>query len=211
MIKRLFHLPEDSPSTVKMDTPNSGPIDFIEFSLERWREGFLRAVLYITAGIGLIAILLYVFTSSTPLFIYLAAGFYLVFLAFTFLPMPYYFRAGFFVTLLNLISLSTLLDTGVFGSAMAFFLGATVIATLIFSPRIGTIYICCAFAVALARWLGRNQRAIHTIFRRFIDRYCVRLDSKHSVLFIIGNHDRKRCPPAETRLLPGARSGKCCL
>ncbi len=68
-----------------MDNENSSQTGFVEFSLELWRQGFLNAVLYITSAIGLVGILVYVFTSRTPVFTFIAVGCYLVLLAFTFL------------------------------------------------------------------------------------------------------------------------------
>lgn len=122
-----------------MNNTIPGQKRFAEFSMEAWREGFLRTVLYITTAIGLVGVLAYVFTSRTPAFTYSAIGAYVVLLAFTYIKMIYYMRAGFFMALLNLICLFTLLDTGIQGNAVLFYLGTTVLAALFYTPRSAVI------------------------------------------------------------------------
>ena len=144
-----------------MNSPSAGQAGFSEFSLERWRERFLRTVLYVTSAIGLLGIAAYAFTSNTPLFTWLAIGFYLILLAFTFIPMGYYPRAGFFMTLLILLSLFTLLDTGVRNTAILFYLGTTILAALIYTPRSAAIN--AAFnilCISIVGWLVLTGRFV---------------------------------------------------
>ncbi len=122
-----------------MNTPNMDQNVFLEFITERWREGFLRTVYYVTAVLGFFAVLIYISTSGFSTFSYLAMGFYALFLAFTFLPLHFNLRAGFLLLVLNVMSLLTLLDSGVMGGALVFYLGTTALSILIFSPRTATI------------------------------------------------------------------------
>jgi GAF domain-containing protein len=144
-----------------MSTPDSEQSTSLEFISERWRVGFLRNVLYVTTGIGFVAVLLYALTSDVASFTYMAIGFYIVLLAFTFLPVPYNVRAGFFLLLLNLMSVLTLLDTGVMGSALLFFLGTSIFSILIFSPRVGMINSLISMAIILlVGWLSVSGRLV---------------------------------------------------
>jgi GAF domain-containing protein len=141
-----------------MSTPKWNEVKTIKFSYEHWREGFLRIILYVTAGIGLLGLLYYVLTSNTPLFKGLAIGFYIILLLFTFLRMPYRLRAGFFLLLLYAISVSTLLDVGDSGASL-FFLGFICIASLIISTRTGWYAIVISLATyAIIGWLVLTNR-----------------------------------------------------
>lgn len=120
-----------------MSINSSEKVDKLEFSFDRWRDKFLRVVLYATTGIGLIALIPYVLTETTRSFILAAIGFYIVLLLFTFLRMPYWLRASFFTSLFYMISLATMFDTGIRGEADLFFLGFIAISTIILTPRAG--------------------------------------------------------------------------
>ncbi len=142
-----------------MINPQSDQTNFVEFSLERWRDRFLRVVLYVTSGIGLIGIIAYIFTSHTPLFTWIAIGCYLVLLAFTFVPMGYFPRAGFFMTLLDLLCIFTLLDTGIQNTAILFILGTTILSALIYTPRSAVINAAGSLVViAVVGWLVLTGR-----------------------------------------------------
>lgn len=120
-----------------MSINSTEQVEKLQFSFDRWRDKFLRVILYGTAGIGLVGLIPYAITEPNRAFVFAAIGFYITLLLFTFLRMPYWLRAGFFASLFYLISLSTLIDTGIHGEADLFFLGFIVITTIILSPRAG--------------------------------------------------------------------------
>ncbi len=129
----------------------------IRFDYHRWRERFLRGILYITSSIGLVAVVIYILTSNNLLFNVLAGSLYVIFLLFTFLKMPYTLRAGFFIFVLFTVSLSTLLDTGISAGASMFFLGWVAVTTLIVSPVAGWIATGISLAtIAITGWLFIN-------------------------------------------------------
>lgn len=120
-----------------MSIPSTDQVRKLEFSFEQWREKFVRTILYVAAGIGLLGLIPYVLSESNRIFIGTAIGFYIILLLFTFLRIPYLFKAGFFSSLFFLISVFTLLDTGIQGEANLFFLGFVIISSIIISPRSG--------------------------------------------------------------------------
>lgn len=126
----------------------------VRFDYKSWREKFLRVILYVTAAMGLVAILFYVFTSKNLVYNLAAGAMYFVLLLFTFLKMPHEVRAGFFLFLIYIISASTLLDTALSGGASLFFLGWIALAALIISPLAGWIVTGVSLAtLAVVGWL----------------------------------------------------------
>jgi GAF domain-containing protein len=105
------------------------------YSYERWRERFLDGVLRGSCILGLIAIVLYLFTPSTVVFKLLAILTYAILVAVTwFNRLPYFIRAGVFLLLLFLAGFSSMLDYGI-ADASLLFLGFIVMSGLLFSQR----------------------------------------------------------------------------
>src|SRR6478736_6099879 len=93
------------------------------FSYEQWRERFLQIVLRASCLIGLIAIVLYLFSSATILYKVLAIVTYGILIAVMLLDkLQYRIRAGVFLFLLYLAGLSSLIDHGI-ADASVLFLG----------------------------------------------------------------------------------------
>lgn len=107
------------------------------FSYEQWRERFLKVVLQSSCILGFIAIILYLFTSPSPLYTVLAVATYGILILITlFNSLSYTLRAGVFLFLLFFAGLSSLLDYGL-AEASLLLLGFTVMTGLLFSPRTG--------------------------------------------------------------------------
>jgi GAF domain-containing protein len=107
------------------------------FSYEQWRERFLAVVLQGSCILGFIAIVLYLFSPSTPLYKVLAVATYGVLVLVTlFTNLSYRLRAGVFLFLLFFAAFSSLIDHGVADAALLF-LGFIVMTGLLFSPRNG--------------------------------------------------------------------------
>ena len=107
------------------------------FSYEQWRERFLKVVLQGSCILGFIAIALYLFTPSSPLYKVLAIATYGILVLVTlFTSLSYNIRAGVFLFLLFFAGLSSLFDYGI-ADASILFLGFIVMAGMLFSPRMG--------------------------------------------------------------------------
>jgi len=122
------------------------------FSYREWRERFLKVVFQGSCILGFIAILVYLFGPSTPLYKVLAVATYGILVLITLRTgVPYRLRAGIFLFLLFFAGFSSLFDYGL-GPASILFLGFVVMAGLLFSPRssmysiilialLGTLYV----------------------------------------------------------------------
>jgi hypothetical protein len=76
------------------------------YSYERWRERFLNGVLRGSCILGLVAIILYLFTPSTVVFKLLAVLTYAILVLVTwFTRLPYFIRAGVFYFFCSLLVL----------------------------------------------------------------------------------------------------------
>lgn len=119
-------------------TPPSPQIQGSElFFYEAWRERFLKVVFQGSCILGFIAILVYLFAPSTPLYKVLAVATYGILVLITLRTgVPYRLRAGIFLFLLFFAGFSSLFDYGL-GPASILFLGFVVMAGLLFSPRAG--------------------------------------------------------------------------
>ena len=124
------------------------------FSYRLWRERFLKVVLQGACVLGFIAVVLYFFTPSVPLYKALAVVSYAVLLLLTFVPrLPYIVRAGAFLLLLYFAGFTSLLDHGV-ADAAVLFLGFIVMTGLLFSPRAGVYVTLALVTLAIMLYFG---------------------------------------------------------
>lgn len=124
------------------------------FSYRLWRERFLKVVLQGACVLGFIAVVLYFFTPSVPLYKALAVVSYGVLLLLTFVPrLPYIVRAGAFLLLLYFAGFTSLLDHGV-ADAAVLFLGFIVMTGLLFSPRAGVYVTLALVTLAIMLYFG---------------------------------------------------------
>jgi GAF domain-containing protein len=124
------------------------------FSYQQWRERFLKVVLQGSCILGFIAIALYLFTPSIPLYKVLAVATYGILVLVTlFTNLPYRLRAGVFLFLLYFAGFSSLIDHGI-GDASILFLGFIVMTGLLFSPRTGiyAIVVVTLFSLVVFGW-----------------------------------------------------------
>jgi GAF domain-containing protein len=111
------------------------------FSYEKWRERFLKVVLQGSCVLGFIAIVLYLFSSATPLYKVLAVAMYGALVLLTILTsLSYRIRAGTFLLFLYSAAFTSLFDYGI-SDASILFLGFIVMSGLLFSPRAGMYWI----------------------------------------------------------------------
>jgi GAF domain-containing protein len=145
--------------------PPSQPTNRDEFfSHEQWRERFLQVVLRGSCLIGLIAIVLYLFSSSTLLYKVLAIVTYGVLIAVTlFDRVQYRIRAAVFLFLLYLSGFSSLIDHGI-ADASILFLGFIVMACLLFSLRAG-IYVAIALTFLTIVFFGWSSSSVENTAR----------------------------------------------
>ncbi len=130
-----------------------------------WREKFLRNVLIITCIISpVILITAFPLVSGT---LPLAASHvvaYLLLLAFTFLPIPYAWRATGMLLIVYAIGAITLLGWGPFSDGTLFFLTAILLGCLFFDFRIGIIInVVSTLTVFIAGWLVINGYSTLTV------------------------------------------------
>ena len=108
------------------------------FSYQEWRERFLNVVLRGSSLLGFIAIIFYLFSSATTLYKVLAGMSFGILVLVTLLnKLQYRIRAGVFLSLLYIAGLGSLIDHGI-AEAAILFLGLVVMASLLFSLRVGT-------------------------------------------------------------------------
>ena len=120
---------------------------------EQWRERFLKVILQGSCILGFIAIVLYLFTPSSPLYKVLAVATYGILVLVTlFTRLSYNIRAGVFLFLLIFAGLSSLFDYGM-AEASILFLGFIVMSGLLFSPRTG-LYALIAITVLILLVFG---------------------------------------------------------
>jgi GAF domain-containing protein len=117
---------------------NQSP-DNMEFSYTNWRAGFLRITLIGACIFGLFALLTGVLTTSATVYTAIYAGLYLVLLLATIINFPHSIKAGLFISLMFLLGISGLIETGIWGDSRVFMLGAITMASLLFTWRVGWV------------------------------------------------------------------------
>ena len=123
------------------------------FSYEQWRERFLKVILQGSCILGFMAIVLYLFTPSSPLYKVLAVATYGILVLVTlFTRLSYNIRAGVFLFLLFFAGISSLFDYGM-ADASILFLGFIVMTGLLFSWRMG-LYVLIAITVLILLVFG---------------------------------------------------------
>ena len=105
--------------------------------VDQWQAPFLRRVMQVSSVLGLLAMISGVLSVDT---FSLAASYiiaYLILLGTTFLPLPYWLRAGMFLFIIYSIGLIELLTYGILGDTNAFFIPFAIMTTLLLSPKAG--------------------------------------------------------------------------
>jgi GAF domain-containing protein len=125
-------------------TPTAIPNSLTEgqYVYANWREHFVRPMLLGAMVFGLIALVpalisqqnLVIGTIDTVF-----VGAYVVLIALTVVQFPYWLRMGAFIMVVYVLGISELFSTGILGDSVFFFLAFIVLATMMFSPRLGMI------------------------------------------------------------------------
>jgi GAF domain-containing protein len=118
--------------------------------IEQWHVPFLQSVLRIASILGLIALIPAIIGAGSIVIAVLYVMAYLVLAGTTFAPVPYWLRAGIFLTIIYALGVIDLLILGILGDATIFFVSFATMATLLFSPRAGigaTILTLLTFAI----------------------------------------------------------------
>ena len=124
------------------------------FSYEQWRERFIKVVLQGSCILGFIAIGLYLFTPSSPIYKVFAILTYGILVLITLFPtLPYRLRSGIFLLLLYAAGFTSMFDYGIADAAILF-LGFLVMSGMLFSLRKGTyaLIIAVSLGVLLFGW-----------------------------------------------------------
>ncbi len=111
----------------------------MEFSYTTWRAGFLRTILIGSIVFGLIALIPAILGTNDPVFRGIYIAIYVILFAVTFLPIRYSIKAGTIVSLIFGLGISGLVETGIWGDARVFMLGAITMASLLFSWKAGWV------------------------------------------------------------------------
>ncbi len=128
------------------------------FSYEQWRERFLKVMLQGSCILGFIAIVLYLFSSSSPIYKVLAVLAYGILVLITVSTrVPYQARAGVFAFLLFIAGFSSLFDHGI-ADAAPLFLAFLMMAGLLFSLRKGmyVAIVIMSVSVLLFGWANAS-------------------------------------------------------
>jgi GAF domain-containing protein len=142
-----------------MSQPNLEPLSSIQFEYKRWRERFLQTILYITAGIGLIVVVIYVLTSRNFIYNISAGILFGLYLLLTFIKLPYALRAWAFLLIIYLAGLTALLDTALTSGSAALLLGWIALAAMILSARAGWVATGITLGTyALVGWMFLNRQ-----------------------------------------------------
>ncbi len=125
-----------------------------QFSLQSWRENFLRVILRGTLVLALFALIPSIIIQNDRITTLINIGVYAMLVAVTFAPLPYRLRAVIFILLPFMLGVVGLFDTGMWGDARPFFFATVVFTAMLLSPRaaIGAAAISMGIT-ALAAWL----------------------------------------------------------
>ena len=111
------------------------------FSQDAWREPFLQRILIISAVVGLIALIPAVISTSNLIIQGIYIGVYVLLVASVLTGFPYMIKAGLFVSLTLILGISSLVETGIRGDSLFFFLAFVTFSTLLIGPWVGVISI----------------------------------------------------------------------
>ena len=128
------------------------------FAYERWRDNFLKVIMRGACVIAPIVVIPSII-ETPPIFAAIYIGATIALSLATFIRLSYWIRSAVVLTLIFLVAASTLLETGVAGDAMIFFLTFASLSVLLIGRRAG--YIASALnvtAIAIVGWLVLTGR-----------------------------------------------------
>lgn len=133
-----------------------------EITYTAWRSAFLRGTLIAACILGLAA-LIPSLIANAPLYQAIYTVLYLIVLAITLLPVSDNFKAGILVAILYAVAIVGITETGIRGDGRLFMLGAIIMASLLFSWRMGWVVFWLGVVTYLAMgWLILNGLIVTT-------------------------------------------------
>lgn len=129
-------------------------LEATRYVYRNWREGFVRPMLIGALILGLFALIPALLTNQGLIQNTVFITAYILLIVVTFTPLPYWTKMGTFLFIVYGLGLSELFSTGILGDSIFFFLGLIVFATMMFSPRAGSISTIIVMATfGLMAWL----------------------------------------------------------
>jgi len=116
-------------------------------TLGDWRETFLQRILVITAAIGTIAVLLGILTTENLVLQGIYISVYVILVVTLVIRMPYTIKAIVFVTLPFILGISSMVNAGIRGDSLFFFLAFVTFSALLIGTRSGLIAISLSESV----------------------------------------------------------------
>jgi GAF domain-containing protein len=125
-------------NTIPLQAKQPG-VDISQTLYQNWRANFVRPMLIGALIFGLLALVPALIGAQSYILdgVFICA--YLVLILVTVFEFPYWLRMGLFLSIIYALGLSELFSTGILGDGTFFFLAFIVIATMMFSPRVGII------------------------------------------------------------------------
>lgn len=117
------------------DPTTAETVNYTEFSFQEWREDFIRIVLIGASILGGAALAVNFLSRNAPVYLAIYTALFIALLVITFIRLPYWLRAGIFLSLICLLAISSLAQTGIWGGARMYFLTLVVMSGLLYSPR----------------------------------------------------------------------------
>lgn len=131
--------------------------DYSEYQYDRWRSKFLRTMLWVFCGLGLVLVIL-AFGNASLIGRLLFIAFYTALLAASFLPFSYEVKTGTLLAVGFGVGVYNLLNWGPWADGVIYFLAASILAALLFDNQTHTavlaVTISTTVLVAILNVLG---------------------------------------------------------
>ena len=108
--------------------------DYSEYQYDRWRSRFLRSMLWVFCGLGLVLVIL-AYSNASPIGRLLFLAFYGALLAASFLPLSYEVKTGILLAVAYGVGMYNLINWGPWADGVIYFLAASIMAALLLSNQ----------------------------------------------------------------------------
>lgn len=129
-------------------SPNTNMVITQTFDLNKWREGFILAILRIASVLGIVLIVIS-FPTSTLRDRFLYIGLYLLLLGITILPTPYALRVNILLTLNFAVGINAILAWGPWKDGNIFLLTGIVLSSLLLDRRVDIVALIASTIVVI--------------------------------------------------------------
>ncbi|MBI1854769.1 MAG: GAF domain-containing protein [Chloroflexi bacterium] len=110
-------------------------IDYQPFSLQSWREDFIRIILIGASIFAFISLTVNFLGQKPPVYLAVYTALFIILLLVTFIRFQYQLKAGTFLGLICALGISSLIETGIWGGSRMYFLTLVLMSGLLYSPR----------------------------------------------------------------------------